>query len=199
MLEWRKGIMSKKKKIIIGSFGAAVLILLTSFTMVIGKQTNNETNANSPLFAIRIQNTINGEQKSVTSYYLGKGKECKISVINRDTKIDLLQKIIEKISKMNDAQLAELAFLIYSNKIVKENTQQILRVLYQLKNNPTEIKKQLSSIPNDCSHITKGCPPTTFPVCIPTIDYWVLGCALFLVYVILINVYDFIIYILEGG
>ncbi len=191
--------MYKKKKIYIGSFGVAILILMASFSMVIGEQINKETTANSPLFAFRIQNTINGEQKSVTSYYLGKGKECKISVISKDIKMDLLQKIIEKINKMTDGQLAELAFIIYSKKIVKENTQQILLLLHQLKNTPIEAKKQLSSIPNDCSHITRGCTPTTFPVCTPTIDYWFLGCVLVWVYVILDNIFFFIIYILEGG
>jgi len=191
--------MNKKKKIFIKSFGAAVLILLTSFTMVIGKQSNHETNANSPLFVIRIQNTINREQKSVTTSYLGKGIDCKISFIQRETKIDLLQKIIEKISKMTDVQLMELVILINNHKITKENTQQILRLLYQLKNNPNEIKKQLNSIPNDCSHITKGCPPTTYPICMPTLDFWLPGCIFFWAWIILINVYDFIIYILEGG
>jgi hypothetical protein len=168
--------MMKEKKIIIGSIGATLLILLTSYTMVIGQQAINKTTENSPLFAIRIQKSINGDKKSVSSYYLGKGKDCKISLINRDTKIELFQKIIEKISKMNDAQLTELAFLIYSNKIVKENTQQILRVLYQLKNNPNEIKKELSMIPNDTSHITRSCTPSVFYDCSLPSSQWFPGC-----------------------
>jgi len=188
--------MNKKKKIIIGSIGAVVLILLTSFTIVIGKQDNNKTIANSPLFAIRIQKTINGEQKSVTSHYLGKGKESKISSIYRDIRIESIQKIIERISKMSDAQLAELAGLIGCNKMVNENRQQLLRLLYQLKNNPGEIKKQLSIIPKDSSHITKGCPPTTFPMC--NTCQWFPGCALFWIWVFLIGVIDTIISILLG-
>jgi len=200
--------MNKKKKIFIGSFGAAVLILLTSFTMVVGTQTNHETNANSLLFVIRVQNTINREQKSVTTSYLGKGIDCKISFIQRETKIDLLQKIIEKITNMNDAQLAKMAFLIYSNKIVKENSQQILRLLYQLKNNPNEIKKQLSMIPNDMSHITRSCTPSVFYDCPLPSSQWFPGCivlwigvslwvSLFLIGLIIYNIMA--INLLEAG
>ena len=200
--------MNKKKKIFIKSFGAAVLILLTSFTMVIGKQPNHETNANSPLFVIRIQNTINREQKSVTTSYLGKGIDTKISFIQRETKIDLLQKIIEKISKMTDAQLMELAILINNHKITKENTQQILRLLYQLKNNPIEIKKQLSIIPNDTSHITRSCTPSVYIDCPLPSSRWFPGCIvlwmgvslwilLFLVGLVIYNV--MVINLLEAG
>jgi hypothetical protein len=189
--------MNKKKKIIIGSIGAVVLILLTSFTVVIGKQANSETITNSPLFAIRIQKTINGEQKQITSYYLGKGKESKLSIFNRDIRIESLQKIIERISKMSDAQLAELAGVIGSNKMVNENRQQILRLLFELKNDPGEIKKQLSIIPKDSSHITRGCPPTTFPLCNPSCQ-WFLGCSLWWIWVFLNYVLIIIISILLG-
>jgi len=196
MLEWRKGIMNKKKKIIIGSIGAVVLILLTSFTIVIGKQANNGTTTNSPLFSIRIQKTIKGEQESVTSYYLGRGRESEISIIYRDNRIESLQKIIEKINKMSDAQLAELAGLIGCNKMVNENRQQILRLLYQLKNNPDEIKKQLSIIPKDSSHITRSCTPTIFYDC-PLPSYqWFPGCVILWIGVSLIIVINLIIYIL---
>jgi hypothetical protein len=189
--------MNKKKQITLVSIGAAVLLFLTPLTMVIGKQPTDETLVNSPLFALRVQNTIKREQNPITVHYLGKGKECPFSFPDRNNKVDILQKIIEKISAMTDAQLLKLAIFIETNKIAKENTRQILHILNQLKKNPIEIKKQLNLIIDDSSHITKGRPPTS--MCMPTLDYWILGCILFWVWVILINLYYSIIDILEGG
>jgi hypothetical protein len=134
--------------------------------------------------------------------------DCDISFMQRDTKIDFLQKIIDNISKMNDAQLSKIAFFIYSNKLVKENTQQILRFLYQLRNNPNEIKKQLSMMPKDTSHITRSCTPSIFYDCpLPTIQ-WFPGCIvlwiavllyipLFLLGLIIYNIT--VTYLLEAG
>jgi len=68
-----------KKKIIIGSIGAAVLIVLASFSSVLGGQSNDDTEKqSSPLFAIRTQRAIGTQNTDLlkTSY---PGKE-KISL-----------------------------------------------------------------------------------------------------------------------
>jgi len=180
------------------SICAVILLVLGSLTNVVGYQSVKSTAmSESPLFSVRTQRATNQQRNILTSQYLGKGKESKISIIYRDNRIESLQKIIERISKMSDAQLVELAGLIGCNKMVNENRQQILRLLYQLKNNPGEIKKQLSIIPKDSSHITKGCPPTTFPMCTPSCQ-WFPGCALFWIWVFLMGVIDTIISILLG-
>jgi hypothetical protein len=190
--------MMDKKPLIGISFCAVVLLVLGSLSNAVGYQSVKSSAINeSPLFRMRTQKATNQQQNSITFHYLGKGKESKISIIYRDIRIESLQKIIERISKMSDAQLVELAGLIGCNKMVNENRQQILRLLYQLKNNPGEIKKQLSIIPEDSSHITKGCPPTTFPMCAPSCQ-WFPGCALFWILLFLIGVIDTIISILLG-
>jgi len=173
--------MNKKKKII-GCIGTVALILLTSFTMVVGKQVNNEPSVNSPLFALRIQKTVDGEQKGVTAYYLGRGREKEIPIIYRDNRFETLNMIIERIRKMSDNQLTELAGLIGSSMAINANRQQILQLLYQFKNNPDEIKKQLSVKPTDTSHITRSPTPTycyyecPFP---SSLFNWAPGCLLF--------------------
>jgi hypothetical protein len=188
-----------KKKNIIGSIGTVALILLTSFTMVIGKQVNNETSANSPLFALRIQKTINREKKAITSYYLGRGRENEIPFIYRDNRFETLNIIIERISKMGDNQLTELAGLIGSNTMINANRQQILRLLYQIKNNPDEIKKQLSVKPTDTSHITRSPRPTYcyYECPFPSSLYnWAPGCLLSGLFVLIFRIIEVILAII---
>jgi hypothetical protein len=68
-----------KRKVVIGSILAAVLIILTSLSSVLGtttdKSDNEKTGVVSPLFALRTQRfTNNVDEKKINSNYLGKGK-----------------------------------------------------------------------------------------------------------------------------
>lgn len=65
-----------KKKIVILSIGAAVILILVSFTSVVGFQ-NNESDKKkmSPLYRIRTNKALNENIKdSLTCNYVGKGK-----------------------------------------------------------------------------------------------------------------------------
>ena len=64
-----------KTKIILGSIGAVVILILVSFTNVVGIQSTTSRTVNqSPLFNIRTQKAINQESKPILiSHYLGKG------------------------------------------------------------------------------------------------------------------------------
>jgi hypothetical protein len=189
--------MNKNKKLLIECAGIVITILSASFTSVIGQNSDHAGINDSPLFAIRTQKTINGKQKPITTWFLGKGTESNILITFKDGKKNPLHLIIEKIRYMTEPQLMKLANLICSNKTLHKNRQQILPFLYQLKNNPDEMMKQLSAIPKDSSHITRGCPPTTFPLCLPS-SQWFPGCTLWWIWVIINYVVIIIISIFLG-
>jgi hypothetical protein len=94
MLKWRKGIMSKKKKIIIGCIGAVVLLVLGSLSNVVGYQSVKSTGVNdSPLFQTRTQKATNQQQNTLTSQYLGMGNGNILQFSFRDNRTDLLKKV----------------------------------------------------------------------------------------------------------
>jgi hypothetical protein len=115
MLGWRKGIMSKKKKIIIVSIGAVVILILVSFTNVVGIQSATSESVNdSPLFSIRTNTATNNEKNRVITFdYLGKGLNA-IPFPLRDNRTALLQKVIGIIQKMDDKKFNRFQSLILS-------------------------------------------------------------------------------------
>lgn len=65
--------MNMKKKILIGSIIAVVLLTLVSFSSVVGySSVNSDSKIESPLFRIR------NEKGEVSSNYLGKGEDITI-------------------------------------------------------------------------------------------------------------------------
>jgi len=93
------------KKILIGSIIAVVILVLVSFTGVVGYQTTKSTIARaSPLFSVRSSRAIDEESRDLTCDYIGKGEEITIPLLKRDNKTFLLQQIIDRISKMDDKE-----------------------------------------------------------------------------------------------
>lgn len=89
-----------KKKIIIGSIIGAVILILVSFTSVIG-YTNVESNVkNSPLFNIRANRAIGKQNRFLTCKYVSKG--IKLLIPKRDDQAVITKKIIDSIQKMDD-------------------------------------------------------------------------------------------------
>jgi len=90
-------------KILIGSIGVVAILILVSFTNVVGVQsTTSDSISNSPLFNIRTQKAINQGSKTVlTSNYLGKGLNA-LPFPLRDNN-EGIQKVIERIRTMDDS------------------------------------------------------------------------------------------------
>ena len=62
------------KKILLGSIIAAVILVLVSFTSVVGYSSVKSTSGKaSPLFSIRTSRAIDEETKDFTCDYVGKG------------------------------------------------------------------------------------------------------------------------------
>ena len=98
------------KKILIGSIIAVAILVLVSFTGVVGYQTTQSSTIAkaSPLFTIRSSRAIDEESKDLSCDYVGKGEEIILSFPKRDEKKVLLQKFINRIRKMNDEELDNL-------------------------------------------------------------------------------------------
>ena len=90
-------------KILIGSIIAVVILVLVSFTGVVGYQsTKSSTIAKaSPLFTVRSSRAIDEESKDFTCDYVGKGEEITIPLPVRNNRVVLLEKIKDRISKMD--------------------------------------------------------------------------------------------------
>jgi hypothetical protein len=92
-----------KKPLIIVSICAVVLLVMASLSNVVGYQSVKSTTvSDSPLFQTRTQRATNQQQNTLTSQYLGKGKEHLLQFPVRDTQTESLIKAIEFISRMDD-------------------------------------------------------------------------------------------------
>ena len=123
------------KKILIGSIIAVAILVLVSFTGVVGYQTTkSSTNAKaSPLFAVRSSRAIDEENKDFVCDYVGKGEESVLSIPERDTQQYMLGKLINKVRKMDDKSYDRFVELVkaYVNQKDKTNDKEIAFVSIQ--------------------------------------------------------------------
>ena len=137
------------KKILVGSIIAVVILVLVSFTGVVGYQTTSTNIARaSPLFSIRSKRAIEEESKDIACDYVGKGEENVLSIPKRDNRIDMVQKFIDSISKMDD-----ITFNIFKKTIVRHinqddtirdvETRGIINAVLQIRNNPIVVRNNI--------------------------------------------------------
>jgi len=143
------------KKILIGSLVAVVILILVSFTGVVGYQTTKSSTIAkaSPLFTVRSSRAIDGESKGLSCDYVGKGKDNFLSIPRRDSKQLLLDKLINRISKMDDKSFDRFVKIVIANinqnnKIndVEVNDEEIAVMLSQLRDNSEVIKNNFMMI-----------------------------------------------------
>ncbi len=93
-----------KKKILIGSIIAVVILVLVSFTGVVGYQTTQSSTIDraSPLFTVRSSRAIDEDSKDFTCDYVGKGEECNIQFPQRMIESYKIGRALELLSKMDD-------------------------------------------------------------------------------------------------
>jgi len=98
------------RKIFIGCIGSVILLILLSYTSVVGSQTaqtNNKFMPSSPLFNTRSIRSINKEAPEIKSNYLGKGNYLNLFPLKKSLDEDMFNKAMEIIS-MNPALLIKL-------------------------------------------------------------------------------------------
>ena len=137
------------KKIMLSCIGATVIVVLASFTSVVGEeQTRNLSDGkDSPLFSIRTRRATNNPNSVVaTSRYIGKGKTIALPLPSITDTQSLYLKAIDRISKMDDASFNEFLGAVIqklhdSNKIKEEDLPKIEKLFHILRENPNEVKK----------------------------------------------------------
>jgi hypothetical protein len=171
----------KRKWLVVGaSILAMVLLVLGSFSNVIGYQSVQSSGMNdSPLFTVQTQRATNQRQNSITSHYLGKGNLWNIPMGNNRN--EQLKKAIEFISKMNEKVFAQFTELCIQKakrdtNLRDENTNKIIQTLHLLRKNPRIIIN--SFITRDTQNITSSN--------MNTICNWQPGCMIFGLYFILV-------------
>jgi hypothetical protein len=92
------------KKILIGSIIAVVILILVSFTGVVGYQTTKSSTIAraSLLFSIRSKRAIDRDSRDLNCDYVGKGEESDLSIPKRDDRAVLIKKAIDSIRFMDD-------------------------------------------------------------------------------------------------
>ncbi|MBE3136330.1 MAG: hypothetical protein IMZ43_02915 [Thermoplasmata archaeon] len=144
-----------KTKLLLGSIGAVTILILVSFTNVVGVQsTTSDSVSESPLFNIRTQKAINEKSNTIlTSNYLGKGLNA-LPFPLRDNRTALIQKVIERIAKMDEkAMFAFIAMNIARMNIGNQRKDisilEISTALNQLKSNRDILTNYIDDIKNN--------------------------------------------------
>jgi len=166
------------KKILIGSIIAVAILVLVSFTGVVGYQTTKSSTIAkaSPLFTVRSSRAIDEESKDFTCDYVGKGEDNFLSIPKRDDKIVLVQRFIDIMSKKDDKTFKVYLYLIINqmrnnDKYDEVNINEMITTFQQLRDNPERIN--LNAYKND--DITYIETPTIcwFPGCLVVWIIWI--------------------------
>jgi len=175
-----------EKRILIGSIIAVVLLVLVSFTSVVGySSVKSDSKIESPLFGIRTNKAINNKQDAVTSDYIGKGKAINILLPKRNDKALLIEKFVNFIQRMDEKSFNKLLSIISKDdRIKKYDILEQKELLNRIRNNEKVMNQLLAE--NNAECLTSGC--------IASWDYWSPGC-----YILrLINAIEFLFIIIQG-
>ncbi|MCK5261178.1 MAG: hypothetical protein KAJ44_03280 [Thermoplasmatales archaeon] len=143
------------KKILIGSIIAVVILVLVSFTGVVGYQTTKSSTIvrASPLFSVRSSRAIDKESKDLTRDYVGKGEEIDILLPIKNSKAESLDRFLNIIRTMDDKSFDRFVKIVIANinqnnKIndVEVNDKEIAVMLSQLRDNSEVIKNNFMMI-----------------------------------------------------
>jgi len=158
------------KKILMGSILAVVILILVSFTGVVGYQTTKSSTITkaSPLFTVRSSRAIDEESKDLTCDYVGKEEKCLLSIPKLDSKNIQYQKGIDIIQNMDDKsfdRFVDLAIKILNSKhdLQEYKTVEIIQVINQYRDNPNMINQNPTKEDSTPSVVTHcgGCPEYT--------------------------------------
>ena len=134
-----------KKKILIGSIIAIIILILVSFTGVVGYHTTKSNVRASPLFNIRTSRAIDEESKDITCDYVGKGEETSIHLSSRMKRTERVQKVISIIGKMDGKAFSKFIGRIILHLKSKEQmadteTSYVIQALHNIRENPNDKK-----------------------------------------------------------
>jgi hypothetical protein len=176
-----------KKPLMVVSICAVVLLVMGSLSNVVGYQSVKSTVNDSPLFQTRTQRATNQQQNSITSQYLGLGKQNLLQFPFKDNRTEQLKKVIDIIGKMDDKTFAQFTELCIK-KARKDNTlhgvseYQIIQVLLLLKTKPDAIMNSVTKREN--YNMTSGYLTCDIPiVCLGFLLLWPIWSLIWFIFV----------------
>jgi hypothetical protein len=133
-----------KKPLIVVSLCAVVLLVLGSLSNVVGYQSVKSTVNDSPLFQTRTQRATNHQQNSITSQYIGMGRETLLQIPYKGNKGESVEKVIKIINKMDEKTFERFIELCIQkarrdDTLRDLNRYKIVQTLLLLKTNPEAI------------------------------------------------------------
>jgi len=157
------------RKIIIGCIGSVILLILVSYTSVVGSQNAQSSNKfmpSSPLFTTQTIRSINKKAPEIKSNYLGKGNQLNLFPLKKSLNEDMFNKAM-KIITTNPAILNKLfdnmknfpyfRELLNKYDVSKLEVKNFLRILMV---NPSLLSEEMKNIqilaPNDDSPQPRG-------------------------------------------
>jgi len=149
------------RKIFIGCLGSVIILILATFSSVVGSQTaqSSKVVSSSPLFATQTLRSINKEAPEIKSNYLGKGNKLNLFPLKKSLNEDMINRAI-KIFGKNPGLLNKLinnlekfpyfTELLEKHGVNKADVKSYLRVITD---NPSILIQELKNIqmeaPND--------------------------------------------------
>lgn len=136
------------KKILIGSIIAVVILVLVSFTSVVGySSVKSDSKVLSPLFGIRTNKANNKKKNAITCDFINKGKAIKLLFPKRPEKVKLVVNFIDYMNRLNEKSLDRVSDIFYNglhdeNK-VNIDRENIREAIYFISENPELSKNYL--------------------------------------------------------
>ena len=167
------------KKIIIGSLVAVVILILVSFTGVVGYQTTKSSTIAkaSPLFTIRCSRAIDEESKDIACDYVGKGEVTNIYLPKGNDRTESVDTLINVIKRMDDKSLQRFACFIKHRLQQTDSTpdfdsKDIFQSLKQLRDNPVSVILYTEKEMDTIYYFTCYCPSIETNTPIKCLLFW---------------------------
>ena len=152
-------------KILLGSIIAVVILVLVSFTGVVGYQTTKSSTIAkaSPLFTIRSSGAIDEESKDLSCDYVGKGVVTNIYLPKGNDRTDSVDALINVIKRMDDKSLQRFAYFItyrlhQTDELQQYDSEDIFQSLKQLRDNPDNVILYTEKETEETFYLTCTCP-----------------------------------------
>ena len=128
------------KKILLGSIIAVAILILVSFTGVVGYQTTKSSTIAraSPLFTVRSSRAIDGESKDIACDYVGKGIDSNIYIPIRNNNQLTVQRFIDLVRSVDDDKFNKFIIQLVSY-LEKRDIDTLINLIKSIRSNKGNI------------------------------------------------------------
>ena len=155
-------------KILISSIIAVAILILVSFTGVVGYQITKSSTIDkvSPLFFVRSSRAIDEENNNIVCNYVGKENSINIYIPDKTDDLEYIDASINFIQRMNDINLKYLAikltyYLHQFDESQQYTNEYIFQSLKQLRDNPDSVYSIIEKEKEPTFYFSCVCPDTS--------------------------------------